>query len=239
MNILFQIHGLEQSFLISEKLELNDSRCYNENCIVDERDHDEARIFHKFHKDDHWRRLIFSQQNHISIQNQIVTYARLPHNTEVKMDIMVVDKYGKTSLSSERLSKNKHIRDYHKSQEYASVICIDNLFSWRQISKMIYQIKFDFPFTENQLGECSSFSIEPIIPADEVEKDIPTINDGDSQNSIKCRDVHRVEKGETIFSICRQYGITEEELIVANPEIKKYGLGKFLCIPYPSRVNNK
>ena len=104
---------------------------------------------------------------------------------------------------------------------------------------MIYQIKFDFPFTENQLGECSSFSIEPTIPAYEVEKDIPTINDGDSQNSIKCRDVHRVEKGETIFSICRQYGITEEELIVANPEIKKYGLGKFLCIPYSSRVNNK
>lgn len=50
----------------------------------------------------------------------------------------------------------------------------------------------------------------------------------------KCRDMHRVERKETVFSISRLYGITEEELIEANPELRKGKLkkGKFLCIPY-------
>ena len=49
------------------------------------------------------------------------------------------------------------------------------------------------------------------------------------------RDRHKVERKETIFSISRLYGITEAELIAANPELRteKLKTGKFLCIPYP------
>lgn len=49
-----------------------------------------------------------------------------------------------------------------------------------------------------------------------------------------CREMHRVKRKETIYSISRQYGITEAELIAANPELKKEKLkkGKFLCIPF-------
>ncbi len=49
-----------------------------------------------------------------------------------------------------------------------------------------------------------------------------------------CREMHKVSKKETIYSISRMYGITEAELIAANPELKKQKLkkGKFLCIPY-------
>ena len=52
-----------------------------------------------------------------------------------------------------------------------------------------------------------------------------------------CRDMHKVKRKETIYSISRQYGITEEELIAANPEIKNEKLkkGKFLCIPYAKK----
>ena len=55
-----------------------------------------------------------------------------------------------------------------------------------------------------------------------------------------CRDMHRVERKETVYSICKQYGITEEELLAANPEIKNKKLkkGKFLCIPYPKETAN-
>lgn len=51
----------------------------------------------------------------------------------------------------------------------------------------------------------------------------------------KCKDMHKVKRKETIFSISRKYNLTENELIVANPEIKK-GLkkGTWLCIPYSS-----
>ncbi len=52
-----------------------------------------------------------------------------------------------------------------------------------------------------------------------------------------CRDMHRVEKKETVYSISRAYGITEAELIAANPELKggtKIKRGSYLCIPYPA-----
>ena len=57
----------------------------------------------------------------------------------------------------------------------------------------------------------------------------------------KCRDMHRVERKETIYSISRLYGITEAELIAANPELRteKLKKGKFLCIPYTSAGNNQ
>lgn len=56
----------------------------------------------------------------------------------------------------------------------------------------------------------------------------------------KCRDMHQVDRKETIFSICRDYGITENELIAANPELRKEKLkkGKFLCIPYATNSSN-
>lgn len=49
--------------------------------------------------------------------------------------------------------------------------------------------------------------------------------------------MHKVKRKETVFSISREYGITEAELIAANPELRgenKIKKGSFLCIPYPS-----
>ncbi len=50
----------------------------------------------------------------------------------------------------------------------------------------------------------------------------------------RCREMHEVKRKETIFSVSRKYGITEEELIKANPELTS-GMkkGSLLCIPYP------
>lgn len=55
------------------------------------------------------------------------------------------------------------------------------------------------------------------------------------------RDMHKVQRKETIFSISRQYGITQEELIAANPELKngKLKRGTFLFIPYPKSEQKK
>lgn len=52
----------------------------------------------------------------------------------------------------------------------------------------------------------------------------------------RCRDMHKVKRKETVFSISHEYGISEAELIAANPELKgenKIKKGTFLCIPYP------
>jgi LysM repeat protein len=52
-----------------------------------------------------------------------------------------------------------------------------------------------------------------------------------------CKDMHKVKRKETIFSVCRKYEITEQELIEANPELKN-GMkkGQLLCIPYSTTI---
>lgn len=54
----------------------------------------------------------------------------------------------------------------------------------------------------------------------------------------RCRDMHKVKRKETVYSISHHYNITEAELIAANPELKgkkKIKKGAFLCIPYASK----
>ena len=48
------------------------------------------------------------------------------------------------------------------------------------------------------------------------------------------REMHKVKRKETIYSISNEYDITEEELIAANPELRteKLKRGTFLFIPY-------
>ena len=50
----------------------------------------------------------------------------------------------------------------------------------------------------------------------------------------RCKEMHKVKRRETVYSVSRKFGITEEELIRANPELKN-GMkrGSFVCIPYP------
>ncbi len=86
-----------------------------------------------------------------------------------------------------------------------------------------------------------------IIPANEVadikEDATKKTNDLSAKRpAVKpnCQDLHKVAKKETIFSISKQYGITQQELIAANPELKD-GMkkGHFLCIPYPASEKKK
>jgi len=89
-----------------------------------------------------------------------------------------------------------------------------------------------------------------VIPAQTESSEETIINEVKSAGAVssastplkpKCRDMHRVERKETIYSISRLYGITEAELIAANPELRteKPKKGKFLCIPYTSAGNSQ
>lgn len=55
--------------------------------------------------------------------------------------------------------------------------------------------------------------------------------------SSKIREMHKVKRKETIFGIARDYGLTVQELINANPEMNQPGYelkkGEFIVIPYP------
>ena len=61
-----------------------------------------------------------------------------------------------------------------------------------------------------------------------------------------CREIYKTGKGETVSEIAKSFGISQEELIAANPEIKnktgkKLSKGTFLCIPFsvPPANNTK
>ncbi len=49
-----------------------------------------------------------------------------------------------------------------------------------------------------------------------------------------CKQMYLVEKKETVYSIARKFGVTEDDLRTANPQIKKNKVkkGEYLCIPY-------
>lgn len=78
--------------------------------------------------------------------------------------------------------------------------------------------------------------IIPVRSASKTEKETPkaTAKEETTVKKDDWKDMHKVERKETIFSISREYGITEEELIAANPELKngKLKRGTFLFIPY-------
>lgn len=84
---------------------------------------------------------------------------------------------------------------------------------------------------ESATTEAPAAQVQPSQPeASKVQQGIP----GPVQS--RCKEMHKVERKETVFSIARKYGITEQELLDANPEIsdaKKLKRGKLLCIPYP------
>ncbi|TGY38290.1 LysM peptidoglycan-binding domain-containing protein [Bacteroides caecimuris] len=80
-----------------------------------------------------------------------------------------------------------------------------------------------------------------LIPQKKEEQTAAVVQTPTEQSTIqgpvvpRCKDMHKVKRKETIFSVSREYGISEQELIDANPELKK-GMkkGQFLCIPYPA-----
>lgn len=57
--------------------------------------------------------------------------------------------------------------------------------------------------------------------------------------STKWRDVHKVRKSETIFGIAGEYGVSVQDIIDANPEMKKTGYqlkkGDWIFVPYAKK----
>lgn len=82
------------------------------------------------------------------------------------------------------------------------------------------------------------------ITADTVQKQEQQTTPAPQKETLQtppCRATHKVKRKETIFSITRQYGISEQELMDANPELKKGKLkkGTLLCIPHKRKLEVK
>lgn len=85
-----------------------------------------------------------------------------------------------------------------------------------------------------RIGQVIRIPIVAVAP--EAGKGTPSGTNVSGPVESRCREMHKVKRKETVFSISREYGISEAELIAANPELKGEShikKGAFLCIPYP------
>ena len=73
-----------------------------------------------------------------------------------------------------------------------------------------------------------------VATTDNVQSTEPKADVNQSPQKQTWREMHKVKRRETIYSIAKEYEISEEELIEANPELRteKLKRGSFLFIPY-------
>lgn len=106
-----------------------------------------------------------------------------------------------------------------------------------------YQVSIDAIIEANPGLSAQNFKIGQVIRIPqstqedynrEVDKRSEELNVSNIQPEVKsrCREMHKVKKRETIYSVSRKYGISEDALIQTNPELKQ-GMkkGMYLCIP--------
>ena len=79
----------------------------------------------------------------------------------------------------------------------------------------------------------SSSTPTAVAPA----KQTPSLPQTQPSKKPGCKLMLLVEKKTTVYSICKEYGITEEEFHRANPEVEKSKIkkGKYVCIPYSAQ----
>ena len=66
----------------------------------------------------------------------------------------------------------------------------------------------------------STTETQTMVPAETQSSTVVANNNILGPVESRCRDMHKVKRKETVFSISREYGISEAELIAANPELK-------------------
>lgn len=81
----------------------------------------------------------------------------------------------------------------------------------------------------------------PLIGQLGTKEQSATTEEKKTTTASDCRTEHLVKRKENIYRISRMYGITELELINANPELKERKLkrGETICIPYSSKDKEK
>lgn len=122
---------------------------------------------------------------------------------------------------------------------------LKEIFHTIQPGETLYRlsVKYNVPvkdiIEENPGLSANNFKIGEVvrIPSPKetiVEAEIAPIAQITEEVKPRCRDMHKVKRKETIFSISRQYNISEKALKDANPElVKGMKKGQLICIPYP------
>ena len=95
----------------------------------------------------------------------------------------------------------------------------------------LYSLTKEFNISESALKSLNP-QLEQGLKAGDVIR-IPKKKQDSPKEVIVPEGMHLVQKGETIFSLVRQFGVTEDEFYIANPNVQTEGLkvGTFVTIP--------
>lgn len=74
-------------------------------------------------------------------------------------------------------------------------------------------------------GQKIQIPVRDVASADYKNDKPPVVSNQSLENNTEIQNLkHKVQKGETIFGICKHYNITQETLYALNPELKNTGL---------------
>jgi len=123
-------------------------------------------------------------------------------------------------------------------QEANPGINIDHIMAGQKINVPVSAQKQETtaqPATTNQSVSIQQQVLDQVRQQTQAQQVAVSLPSG-SPNRPPFKTLHEVQKKETIYSLSRQYGISEEELIAANPDHdltkKKLKKGSILNIPY-------
>lgn len=103
-----------------------------------------------------------------------------------------------------------------------------------QAGETLYRLSVDYGTTVEDIVRLNPALEKEGLKAGQVIA-IPAVSHKDGVAGSDCRTMHKVKRKETLWGISQQYGLTIDEMLRANPDVKSADdvkKGSFLCIPY-------
>lgn len=156
-----------------------------------------------------------------------------------RTDIMKLNPGCETRVTAGKVLRIPQSKNSHQEQIFHTI----------QPGETLYGLTVRYKLSAQKLCEAnpglsaSTFQIGKVIYIPDGE--VTPVPKPKAQTSIQpavtsnCREMHRVKRKETIYSVSRMYEVSEEALKAANPELRQ-GMkkGDLLCIPYSVSLNS-
>jgi LysM repeat protein len=99
----------------------------------------------------------------------------------------------------------------------------------------LYSISLRYGITVDALKTSNGLSSNAVVAGQILRVVKPVVPQDDNTMSERpdCRLMYKVQKKETVYSICKKFDLTEEEFYAANPILleKKLQKKQLVCIP--------
>ena len=104
----------------------------------------------------------------------------------------------------------------------------------------LYSVSSRYGVTVDALKASNGLSSDAVVSGQilRIVKPVAMQDDNSVSERPDCRLMYKVQKKETVYSICKKFDLTEEEFLNANPILREKKLKKkqLVCIPYKTVI---